>query len=81
MTRRLFLGALGALPALARDAAPIRTVEVFPLIYPVTAYFKFFTKPERPAVFVKVTCEDGTYGWGHSVPLPRWSYEIGRAHV
>jgi len=75
MTRRTFLGALGALPALARNAAPIRTVEVFPLNYPVTAYFKFFTKPERPSVFVKVTCEDGTYGWGQSVPLPTWSYE------
>jgi L-alanine-DL-glutamate epimerase-like enolase superfamily enzyme len=75
MTRRTFLGALGTVPALARDAAPVRTVEVFPLSYPVTAYFKFFTKPERPSVFVKVTCEDGTYGWGQSVPLPTWSYE------
>jgi len=75
MMRRTFLGALGAVPALARHAAPIRTVEVFPLSYPVTAYFKFFTKPERPSVFVKVTCEDGTYGWGQSVPLPTWSYE------
>jgi L-alanine-DL-glutamate epimerase-like enolase superfamily enzyme len=71
----MFLGALSVVPALARDVAPIRTVEVFPVNYPVTAYFKFLPKPERPTVFVKVTCEDGTYGWGQSVPLPTWSYE------
>jgi hypothetical protein len=75
VTRRMFLGALGAVPALAKDAPPIRTVEVFPVNYPVTAYFKFLPKPERPSVFVKVTCEDGTFGWGQSVPLPTWSYE------
>jgi L-alanine-DL-glutamate epimerase-like enolase superfamily enzyme len=75
VTRRVFLGALGAVPALAKDAAPIRTVEVFPVNYPVTAYFKFLPKPERPTVFVKITCEDGSFGWGQSVPLPTWSYE------
>jgi hypothetical protein len=58
MTRRMFVGALGAVPAFCKDAAPIRTVEVFPVNYPVTAYFKFLPKPERPAVFVKITCED-----------------------
>jgi L-alanine-DL-glutamate epimerase-like enolase superfamily enzyme len=26
-------------------------------------------------VLVKITCEDGTVGWGQSVPLPTWSYE------
>ena len=75
MTRRGFLGALVAAPAFCKDAPAIRTVEVFPVNYPVTAYFKFLPKPERPAVFVKVTCEDGTSGWGQSVPLPSWSYE------
>ena len=78
MTRRMFVGALGVVPALAvpaKDAAPIRSVEVFPVNYPVTAYFKFLPKPERPSVFVKVTCEDGSFGWGQSVPLPTWSYE------
>jgi L-alanine-DL-glutamate epimerase-like enolase superfamily enzyme len=75
MTRRVFIAGLGALPALARDAAPIQKVEVFPVNYPVTAYFKFLPKPERPSVFVKVTCEDGAVGWGQSVPLPTWSYE------
>jgi L-alanine-DL-glutamate epimerase-like enolase superfamily enzyme len=69
------LAAAGAVPAFGKDTAPIRTVEVFPVNYPVTAYFKFLPKPERPAVFVKVTCEDGAAGWGQSVPLPTWSYE------
>jgi len=77
----MFVAAFGALPVLARDAAPIRTVEVFPVSYPVTAYFKFFTKPERPSVFVKITCEDGTSGWGQSVPLPTWSYETPESAV
>ena len=71
MTRRtLLLAALA--PA---QSPPITRIEVFPLAYPVTGYFKFFTKPERPAIFVKVTCEDGTIGWGQSVPIPTWSYE------
>src|ERR1035441_2987150 len=78
MTRRGFVGALGVVPALAapaKSAAPIRSVEVFPVNYAVTAYFKFLPKPERPSVFVKVTCEDGSFGWGQSVPLQTWSYE------
>lgn len=59
-----------------RAAAPsIVRMEVFPVAYPVTAHFKFFAKPERPSVFVKITCEDGTAGWGQSVPIPTWSYE------
>lgn len=53
----------------------IRTIEVFPVRYPVTGYFRFFTKPERQAVFVKVTLENGVTGWGQSVPIPTWSYE------
>ena len=32
-TRRMFLSALGAVPALAKDAPPIRMVEVFPVSY------------------------------------------------
>lgn len=59
----------------AAGAPPIRKIEIFPVRYPVTGYFKFFTKPERPAVFVKITCEDGTFGWGQSVPVQTWSYE------
>jgi len=73
MTRRGFLAASAML--LRKDAPAVRTVEALPVRYPVTGYFRFFTKPERPAVFVKITCEDGTTGWGQSVPIPTWSYE------
>ncbi len=73
MTRREFLAASAAL--LQKDAPPVRSIEALPVRYPVTGYFRFFTKPERPAVFVKITCEDGTTGWGQSVPIPTWSYE------
>lgn len=73
MTRRGFLqsAAIAVVPA----APVIRRVEIFPLAYQVSGYFKFFSKPERPAVFVKITCEDGLTGWGQSVPIPTWSYE------
>jgi L-alanine-DL-glutamate epimerase-like enolase superfamily enzyme len=69
------MGSLAALPLIAKDAPPIRSIEVFSIRYPVTAHFKFLPKPEREAVFVKVTCEGGATGWGQSVPLPTWSYE------
>jgi L-alanine-DL-glutamate epimerase-like enolase superfamily enzyme len=75
MTRRDFAGGLAMASAFAKEAPAVRRVEVFPVRYPVTSYFKFFPKPERQAVFVKITCEDGTAGWGQSVPPPTWSYE------
>ncbi len=78
MNRRAFVGGVlsaCAAAALPKDGPAIQTIEVFPVTYPVTAYFKFLPKPERPAIFVKVTCEGGTFGWGQSVPLPTWSYE------
>lgn len=54
-------------------------VKVIPAHYPMTGYFKFFAgasgKTGRAAVFVKVTADDGTVGWGQSVPIPKWSYE------
>ncbi len=53
----------------------IKAIEVFPVRYPVTGFFRFFPKPERPAVFVKITLENGITGWGQSVPVPTWSYE------
>ena len=60
----------------ALGAAPrITKVEVFPAIYPVASHFKFFTKPQRPSLLVKITCESGVSGWGQSVPIPTWSYE------
>lgn len=78
LSRRSFLY-LGAGAALARPllAASVRIVrfEIFPVVYPVKGHFKFFSKPERAAVFVKLTADDGTIGWGQSVPIPTWSYE------
>jgi len=29
----------------------------------------------RAAAIIKITADDGTVGWGESVPIPRWSYE------
>lgn len=71
-TRREIL----AMPALMlADSPKITKVDVFPATYPVTGHFRFFPKPERPTLLVKLTTEDGTSGWGQSVPIPTWSYE------
>jgi L-alanine-DL-glutamate epimerase-like enolase superfamily enzyme len=75
ISRRSFAGAVFGLPLFAAKAAPIRQIEVLPVVYPVTGHFRFFPKPERPCVFVKITCEDGSHGWGESVPTHTWSYE------
>src|SRR5882757_3932690 len=81
LTRRAMLGMPAAL-ALASSSSPsIRKVEAFPALYRVTSYFRFLPKPERPSVLVKLTCEDGTVGWGQSVPLPTWSYETPESVV
>jgi len=80
MTRRVFsqLAAAGVI----RAAAPsIRRVDILPAVYPVVGHFKFFAKPERPSVLVKLTAEDGTVGWGQSVPVPSWSYETTESVV
>jgi L-alanine-DL-glutamate epimerase-like enolase superfamily enzyme len=61
--------------AAAAPGPAIRRIDILPVVYPVSAYFKFLPKPERPAVFVKITCENGAVGWGQSVPIPTWSYE------
>ena len=58
----------------------IAKVETFAVNYPVEGRFKFFEQPAgrppgRPSVLVKLTADDGTVGWGQSVPSPRWSYE------
>ena len=74
MTRRGLLG-LAASAALRAAPSVIRKVEVFPVVYPVTGHFRFFPKPQRPAVFVKISCDDGSTGWGQSVPTHTWSYE------
>ena len=67
-----------------RGAAPRRVtiaeVEAIAMVYPTVGHFKFFEgprgqRPGRAAVLVKIVADDGTVGWGQSVPLPRWSYE------
>lgn len=88
-SRRGFLGqclvgAVGSMlsgTVLAAIEKPLRIarIEVFPVIYPTVMRFKFFegpsSKPGRPAVLIKISADDGTVGWGESVPVPRWSYE------
>jgi L-alanine-DL-glutamate epimerase-like enolase superfamily enzyme len=62
-----------------RSGVKIARVDLFPVRYPMTGYFKFFTGPHgsagRAAVIVKITADDGTVGWGQSVPIAKWSYE------
>ena len=58
----------------------IAKIETFPVHYPTRGRFKFLAgsrgRPAgRPAVIVKITADDGTVGWGQSVPSHRWSYE------
>lgn len=90
MTRREFIAAahLAAVPLLlsggakgatGRKPLKIERIELFPVRYPMVGYFKFFAGPQgeggRAAVIIKVTADDGTVGWGESVPLPTWSDE------
>ena len=73
------LGLSGSLFAAAPSKTKIARIDLFPLYYPMTGYFKFFAGPRgsagRPAVIVKVTADDGTVGWGQAVPIAQWSYE------
>ena len=71
---------LGATRAWAKELnVKIDRIDVFPLRYPMTGHFKFFTGPHgslgRAAVIVKITADNGVVGWGQSVPLAKWSYE------
>lgn len=62
----------------------IERIEAFPVRYPTVLPFRFLEGPGgtgRPAVLVKITADDGTVGWGESVPVPRWSYETLEASV
>jgi L-alanine-DL-glutamate epimerase-like enolase superfamily enzyme len=79
-----FLGSAAFCPW-APQAAPskpvkISQIETYPLLYPTKGRFKFFEGPKgrplgRPSVLVKITADDGSVGWGQSVPTPKWSYE------
>ena len=54
----------------------IDRIELFPLCYPWAGYWKFFEgSPGHTVVLVKMTADDGTVGWGQSLPVPSWSYE------
>jgi muconate cycloisomerase len=89
MDRRRFLLGAGALLGACRmngvrgtgvgSSAGIDRIEVFPVRYPMTGYFKFFSGPHgsrgRAAVIIKITSGDGTVGFGQSVPIAKWSYE------
>ena len=98
MERRKFIKAAGAaatvggLTGIASGAGEakaagtkIASIELFPMRYPMTGYFKFFAGARgsagRAAVIVKVTDDDGTVGWGESVPIAKWSYETLEAAV
>jgi L-alanine-DL-glutamate epimerase-like enolase superfamily enzyme len=65
----------------AREKSKVKIdrIELYPVRYPMTGYFKFFTGPHgsagRAAVLVKITTDDGTVGWGQALPIARWSYE------
>ncbi len=89
MNRRAFLGrtssaviALGIPRGLfwgESSKTKIDRIELFPLRYPMTGYFKFFTGPHgsagRAAVIVKITADNGKVGWGQALPIAKWSYE------
>jgi L-alanine-DL-glutamate epimerase-like enolase superfamily enzyme len=89
MKRREFLRSLsfaGAALGLPQSVFPrerskvkIDRIDLYPLRYPMTGYFKFFTGPHgsagRAAVIVKIIADNGTVGWGQALPIARWSYE------
>ncbi len=56
----------------------IQRIDVFPYRYPTCGYFKFLSGG-RAAIAVKVTADDGTVGWGQSVPIETWSDETFEA--
>ncbi len=54
----------------------IQSLDFIPLEYPFHGYFKFIgPRSVRPAILVKMVAEDGTVGWGQSLPVPTWSFE------
>jgi L-alanine-DL-glutamate epimerase-like enolase superfamily enzyme len=57
----------------------IDRIDVFPFRYPMEGYFKFLARGRgragRAAVVVKITSDEGTVGWGQSLPVETWSYE------
>lgn len=89
-SRREFLGTsaaaagglfwLSSTEAMPSNNVKIDRIEAIPLVYPSRGRFKFLEDARgnsvgRPSVVVKITADDGTVGWGQSIPTPRWSYE------
>lgn len=50
-------------------------VDVGRLDYGLVGEFKFFKTSYRPSVMVRLTDDEGTQGWGQSVPIETWTYE------
>lgn len=60
----------------------IERIELVLRGYPLEGYFKFFgAMTVRNAIFVKLTADDGTVGWGQSVPVTTWSFETPEASL
>src|SRR5690625_2993021 len=80
-TGALFAGPLMSGSGSDQEAPPdirIVNIETFPVRYPSVMPFRFLDGPGgtgRAAVLIKMTADDGSVGWGESVPVPRWSYE------
>ncbi len=59
----------------------IAKVETFPVALPTIADFAVsggsVARKGEPSirVLVKVTADDGTFGWGEATPIPSWTYE------
>ena len=59
----------------------IARVETFPVALPTLADFAVsggsVARAGEPSirVLVKVTADDGTFGWGEATPIPSWTYE------
>lgn len=53
----------------------IMRVEVGRFDSDLAGAFKFFKGGTRPAVYVRLTDEDGVQGWGQAVPVESWTYE------
>ncbi|MFM1873638.1 MAG: Muconate cycloisomerase 1, partial [Planctomycetota bacterium] len=90
MNRRTFLAAAagglagacvshGGERRVTEGGAGIVGIDLFPVRYPMTGYFKFFAGPDgnvgRAAVLIRIVAEDGSVGWGQSVPIAKWSDE------
>ena len=64
-------GASAALASLRERTVKIDSIDVFLVYYPWTGYWKFLEgSPGHAVVFVKITADDGTVGWGQSLPVP-----------